>query len=82
MILMVICFLYVGTTIWLKEGSRPGYARVENDKKIPLDKERKYMWKQVAKLTCQLANVRSLSNDEKSDHGFMTNFKNPFRRHE
>ena len=40
------------------------------------------MWRQVAKLTCQWANVRSLSNDEKSDHGFMTNFENPFRRHE
>jgi hypothetical protein len=66
----------------LKKGSRPGYAHVENDEKIPLDKEIKYMWRQVAKLTCQWANVRSLSNDEKSDHGFMTNFENPFRRHE
>ena len=40
------------------------------------------MWRQVAKLTCQLANVKSLSDDEKSDHGFMTNFENSFQRHD
>jgi hypothetical protein len=66
----------------LKEGSRSGYTRVENDEKIHLDKEINYMWRQVAKLTCQLANVKSLSNDEKSDHGFMTNFENSFQRHD
>jgi hypothetical protein len=35
-------------------------------------------WKQIAKLTRQLVKVRRLKDHEKSNHGSMTNFENPF----
>ena len=34
------------------------------------------MWRQVTKLTRQLADIRSSGNDKKSDYIFMINFEN------
>jgi hypothetical protein len=66
---------------------RAEHFQVREDEKV-LHRERnvqeliiedKYI--QIAKLICQLVEVRSSKDHKKSDHISMNNFENPFQKH-